>query len=114
MATEYPLDEAQLRAGFTALFATRSRDQWCALLEGSDACFAPVLSLVEAPKHPHNVAREAFVHVGGVIQPAPAPRYSGTPNAAPVVAKADLDGVLAELGYAPERIAALRQAGAIG
>jgi len=107
-------DETQLRAGFTALFATRTRDQWCALLEGSDACFAPVLSLAEAPKHPHNVARKAFVDVGGVVQPAPAPRYSGTPNAAPVVAKADGDGVLAELGYAPDRIAALRQAGTIG
>lgn len=68
-----------LKARLADLFATRSRDEWCALLEHSDACFAPVLSLSEAPAHPHNVARQTFVDVGGTLQPAPAPRYSATP-----------------------------------
>jgi alpha-methylacyl-CoA racemase len=106
-------DDAALRGTFTSLFVARTREHWCALLEGSDACFAPVLSLAEAPVHAHNAARGAFVDLEGVIQPAPAPRYSETPNAAPVAAKADADGLLSELGYAPERIAALRAAGSI-
>jgi alpha-methylacyl-CoA racemase len=107
-------DDDALRAAFAATFASRTRDEWCALLEGSDACFAPILSLAEAPEHPHNVQRGAFAAIDGVIQPAPAPRYSKTPNAAPVAARTDPDGLLEELGYAPERIAALREAGTIG
>lgn len=63
-----------------ALFKTRSRDEWCAVLEGTDACFAPVLSIAEAPAHPHNVARQSYVEVDGVVQPAPAPRFSVTPG----------------------------------
>ncbi len=66
-----------------AMFATRTRDEWCALLEGSDACFAPVLDWHEAPEHPHHRARNAFVEVDGVVQPAPAPRFSRTPAATP-------------------------------
>jgi alpha-methylacyl-CoA racemase len=107
-------DDAALREIFTAAFASRTRDEWCALLEGSDACFAPILSLAEAPEHPHNVERGAFVDLEGVIQPAPAPRYSATPNAAPRSPRADADELLGELGYASERIAALRKAGTIG
>ena len=106
-------DDPALRATFASLFATRTRDQWCALLEGSDACFAPVLSLAEAPEHPHNRARGAFITIDGVIQPAPAPLYSETPNAAPASPRPDADKLLGELGYAPERIAALRAAGTI-
>ncbi|MEX0834807.1 MAG: CaiB/BaiF CoA-transferase family protein, partial [Nitriliruptor sp.] len=64
-----------------AIIATRTRDEWAATFDGTDACVAPVLSLAEAPKHPHNVAREAFVDVGGQPQPAPAPRFSRTPGA---------------------------------
>ncbi|HEY1145672.1 MAG TPA: CaiB/BaiF CoA-transferase family protein [Allosphingosinicella sp.] len=67
----------------TELFKTRTRDEWCALLEGTDACFAPVLSLAEAPGHPHNAERKTFVEAGGVIQPAPAPRFSRTPARRP-------------------------------
>ena len=78
----------QLRERFAALFATRSRDDWCALLEGTDACVAPVLSLTEAPGHPHNVARATFETHAGLRQPAPAPRFSATPGA--VVEAADL------------------------
>jgi alpha-methylacyl-CoA racemase len=69
-----------LKDKFAALFATRTRDAWCALLEGTDACFAPVLDMDEAPRHPHNAARATFVDVDGVTQPAPAPRFSRTPG----------------------------------
>ncbi|RZM35849.1 MAG: CoA transferase, partial [Sphingomonas sp.] len=103
-----------LKEKLGALFATRTRDEWCAILEHSDACFAPVLSLSEAPRHPHNVARRTFVEAGGVIQPAPAPRYSATPTAAPRMAGAgDTDMVLGDLGYAAGTVAALRAGGVI-
>ena len=68
-----------LKDRLTALFLTRTRDEWCALLEDTDICFAPVLSLAEAPGHPHNVARGAFIEADGALQPAPAPRFSATP-----------------------------------
>jgi alpha-methylacyl-CoA racemase len=68
-----------LKEKLAALFATKTRDQWCALMEGTDVCFAPVLSMAEAPGHPHNAARRSFVELGGVVQPAPAPRFSATP-----------------------------------
>jgi alpha-methylacyl-CoA racemase len=69
----------ELKARLETLFLSRTRDEWCAELEDTDVCFAPVLSLSEAPQHPHNVARDTFVKVDGVIQPAPAPRFSVTP-----------------------------------
>jgi len=72
-----------LKARMAAIFAGKTRDEWCALLSGTDACFAPVLALTEAPGHPHNVARGTFVKVNGVVQPAPAPRFSGTPAPLP-------------------------------
>jgi alpha-methylacyl-CoA racemase len=72
-----------LKTRLADIFRTKTRDQWCALMEGTDICFAPVLSLAEAPLHPHNVARKAFVEVGGMVQPAPAPRYSATPTDKP-------------------------------
>lgn len=69
-----------LRAAIAAAFRTKTRDEWCAIMEGSDICFAPVLGLDEAPKHPHMATRETFVSPDGVIQPAPAPRFSRTPG----------------------------------
>ena len=69
-----------LREELTKLFKARTQTQWAELLEGTDACFAPVLGIEEAPHHAHNVAREAFVEVDGVSQPAPAPRFSRTPG----------------------------------
>ena len=69
------------RARLAAIFATRPRDAWCTLLEGTDACVSPVLDLEEAPLHPHNLARQTFVVVDDVLQPAPAPRLSRTPGA---------------------------------
>ena len=74
-----------LKAKLTALFRTRTRDDWCGLMEMTDVCFAPVLSMAEAPAHPHNAARGTFVEAGGVVQPAPAPRYSVTVADAPVM-----------------------------
>jgi alpha-methylacyl-CoA racemase len=105
-----------LRERLAAVFRTRTRDEWCAVFEGSDACVAPVLSLLEAPAHPHNLARGSFVEVGGVAQPAPAPRFSRTscPTPTPPAPSGADDGeVLAAWGVAPERIERLRAAGAI-
>ena len=70
----------EMKARLAEVIKGRTRDQWCAALEGSDACFAPVLSLAEAPEHPHNRHRQTFTEVAGVTQPAPAPRFSRTPG----------------------------------
>jgi alpha-methylacyl-CoA racemase len=78
-----PAGWAQWKAVLTERFRTRTRDEWCGLLEGSDACFAPVLSMAEAHAHPHNQARSAFIDVGGYRQPAPAPRFGTTRLAVP-------------------------------
>ena len=78
-----PASWGPLKEKLTALFGTKTRAQWCDLMEGSDVCFAPVLSLTEARTHPHNVARDTFVKVGEHVQPAPAPRYSVTVSDAP-------------------------------
>lgn len=69
-----------------AIFATKTRDEWCALMEMTDVCFAPILSMTEAPAHPHNMARETFIKLGGATQPAPAPRFSATPAPVPCAA----------------------------
>ncbi len=70
----------ELRAAFARAFAARTRDEWCAVFEGSDACFAPVLTFSEARAHPHAAARNAFVTIGDIEQPAPAPRFGRTPG----------------------------------
>ncbi len=104
------------KAALAALFAQRSRDAWCALLEGSDVCFAPVLSMGEAPTHAHNQARGTFVVADGVVQPAPAPRFGRTvsalPSAAPPTGRHSA-ALLAELGHTPAQIAALAEAGVV-
>jgi alpha-methylacyl-CoA racemase len=107
-------DDPALGETLASLFRTRSRDEWCALLEGSDACFAPVLSLAEAPDHAHNRARGTFVEIDGVTQPAPAPRYSKTGTDAPSPLREDGEALLRGLGYDPARIAALKEAKIIG
>jgi alpha-methylacyl-CoA racemase len=73
----------ELRRRFTERFLEKTRDEWAAIFEPLDACVSPVLSLTEAPLHPHNEARKAFVEVGGVVQPAPAPRLQRTPAKTP-------------------------------
>ena len=103
-------DGPELRGTLERLFKTRSRDEWCALLEGTDACFAPVLSMAEAPHHPHNVARGSFVEVDGVVQPAAAPRFSRTPAARPTPPEevgADTRTVLRGWDIPKEKIEAL-------
>jgi alpha-methylacyl-CoA racemase len=113
------LDRARwprLRERLAALLRTRTRDEWCALLEGSDACFAPVLTMAEARGHAHNRARGTFVEVGGVAQPAPAPRFSRTPatiQRPPPAPAADTDAVLGDWGFGPEEIARLRDEKAV-
>ncbi len=96
-----------LKSKLAAVIKTKSRDDWCAIMDATDVCFAPVLSLAEAPSHPHNVARKTFVEVDGVTQPAPAPRFSATPGVIqgpPPAIGADTDTVLAEWGVkAPVR-----------
>ncbi len=69
-----------LKQRLMQIFATKTRDEWCAIMEGTDICFAPVLSMAEAPKHKHNADRSTFIDIEGVIQPAPAPRFSETPG----------------------------------
>jgi alpha-methylacyl-CoA racemase len=99
-----------------AVFGARSRDEWCRLLEGSDVCFAPVLDMAEAPQHPHNVARGTFVHVDGVTQPAPAPRFSRTApeiGSAPAQPGEHSAAVLGEWGWSVAEIAALAAQGVI-
>ena len=104
----------EARVRMEAVFAERSRDAWCALLEGTDACFAPVLDPVEATRHPHNVARGVFVERHGLVQPAPAPRFSrSNPHAGEVPAVgADRDALLKELGFDAAAIAELERVGA--
>ena len=100
------MDQARwprLKEKLATLFRTRTRQEWCALLEGSDACFAPVLDWSEAPMHAHNRARETFVEIDGVVQPAPAPRFSRTPPTRPASASSsavDAKTILAEWGVA--------------
>jgi alpha-methylacyl-CoA racemase len=106
----------ELRAAFTAAFATRPRAAWLEAAEGRDACLAPVLTMAEAAQDPHVRARGTIVEVDGVAQPAPAPRFSATPAALdrrPAVAGEHTDEVLWDLGFTSEEIAALRADGTV-
>ena len=106
-----------LKLRLEAVFATRSRDEWCELLEGSDACFAPVLDLDEAMRHPHNVARGSFIEVDGHLQPGSAPRFSLTPGRLgqkPRAIGEDTDAVLTEWGVDRDAIAALGRGSRVG
>jgi len=105
-----------LKERMAEIFKAKTRHEWCELMEGTDVCFAPVLSLGEAPQHPHNVHRGTFVDLDGVVQPAPAPRFSATPASVqrpPAHAGQHTDEVLSEWGLDDDRIAKLREAGAI-
>jgi alpha-methylacyl-CoA racemase len=104
------------RSDWAALIATRSRDEWIELLGDTDSCVSPVLDWAEAPAHPHMAARQAFVSYAGVTQPAPAPRFSGTPGAIqrpPAQAGEHTDEILAAIGRDAAAIAALRESGAV-
>jgi alpha-methylacyl-CoA racemase len=106
----------EMKRRVAAIIETKTRDEWCAIMEGSDVCFAPVLSMAEAPAHPHNRARGTFVEVAGEVQPGPAPRFSRTPNEIrrpPSDPGQHTDEALAEWGFTSEEIAKLREATAI-
>lgn len=103
-----------MRQKLAQVLATRTRDEWCSLLEGTDACVAPILTLAEAPNHPHLAARQTFVSEDGIMQPAPAPRFSRStaqvPGPSPE-AGAHTREVLAEAGFDDDEIAQLTAAG---
>lgn len=107
----------ELRERFAAIFAKKTRQEWCDAFEGVEACFAPVLSVSEAVEHPHQKERGAFVEVEGVLQPAAAPRFSRTPSEVrrpPPVPGGDTREVLLAWGFSDEEIAALSASQAIG
>ena len=102
---------------FESVFKTKTRDEWCEIMEGSDVCFAPVLTFNEAPNHPHNRARKTFVDVEGVFQPNPAPRFSRTPGSvkgsAPGYGQNTRDGLL-EWGFREAEIDSLEEENIVG
>jgi alpha-methylacyl-CoA racemase len=104
----------EMKDRIAAIIKTRTRDEWDRLLLGTDVCYAPVLSLAEAPLHPHNVAREVFVAVDGVTQPAPAPRFSATPGSIQGPPRgAESEAVLRDWDFSHDEIAALQSAAVI-
>jgi alpha-methylacyl-CoA racemase len=107
----------EVRERFAAAFKQKTREEWCRIMDGSDACFAPVLSFTEAAEHPHNKARKSFVEVEGIVQPGPAPRFSRTPagiRGGPPDFGAQTEQALAAWGFSPDAIAKLKAEGAIG
>lgn len=112
-----PGSATRLRERFTAVFLTRTRDEWCSVLEGTDACFAPVLEFGEAADHPHMAARGTFTEIEGVRQPVPAPRFDRTPatiGCPPPNAGQDTAKVLSESGFSDAEIRELAEAGVTG
>ena len=104
------------KADIAAVFKTKTRAQWCEIMEHTDVCFAPVLSIAEAPKHPHNVHRNTFVEVAGLTQPGPSPRFSRTVaevKAPPAHPGQHTDDVLTSMGFSPADVTKLRESGAV-
>ena len=117
-STASPYDPTQWEAcekTLTEAFRTRTRDEWAELFAPLDACVAPVLTLQEAPQHPHNVARGSYTQVGNATVAAPAPRFSATPGATRELTTvgADSAALLAEAGYTEAELGELRASGAI-
>ena len=107
----------RMKERLKTLFLTRTRDEWCKIMEGTDICFAPVLSMDEAPQHPHNQIRGTFVTQDGVTQPAPAPRFSRTPSAIqspPATPGEHTEEALSDWGFSSADLEKLRTCGAIG
>ena len=113
------LDKRQwpaMKERVAALMKTRTMAEWCEVMEGSDVCFAPVLTMAEAAQHPHNVQRKTYVEVAGVTQPAPAPRFSRTEPAIagpPAYPGEHTDAVLKDFGFSDSEVAALKGSGAV-
>ena len=105
-----------MKRRMASLMRAHTRQEWCDRFEGSDACFAPVLDPGEAPEHPHVKERGTFIEVGGMVQPAPAPRFSrtvpGSPTPTPAPGR-DTDDALSEWGFLAEEIALLHDLGAV-
>jgi alpha-methylacyl-CoA racemase len=107
----------RMRELFASRFKEKTRDEWCAVMEGTDICFAPVLSFREAPDHPHNKARGSYVELDGIMQPGPAPRFSRTPSRVkfgPPAFGAQTEETLAQWGFSHGEIAELKKAKAVG
>jgi alpha-methylacyl-CoA racemase len=107
----------EMKERLAAIFVTKTRDEWCELLDDAEVCFAPVLSIAEAPHHPHHVARGAFEEHAGVVQPAPAPRFERTPGSIsgpPPLRGQHTDEILESLGLDAGEIASLRRSDAVG
>jgi alpha-methylacyl-CoA racemase len=106
----------QMKEKLAAVFLQKSQVEWCAIMEGTDVCFAPVLNFMDAPRHPANVARNTYIEVDGLTQPAPAPRFSRTPSMVQHGAHdagQDTAAVLTAMGFGEQELASLRAAGAI-
>ncbi|MFN3857813.1 MAG: CaiB/BaiF CoA transferase family protein [Caulobacter sp.] len=105
-----------LKAKLADVIRTKTQAEWCALMDATDVCFAPILTLDEAPSHPHNAARETFVTIEGVVQPAPAPRFSATPGKVqgpPPKIGAHNEAALSDWGFSSAEIESLKAGGAI-
>ena len=106
----------ELKERISAVFKTRTRDEWCEIMDATDVCFAPVLTLAEAPQHPHNQHREVFTKLAGVVQPNPSPRFSRTEatiQSPPAHPGQHTDEVLRSVGFDPDDIVKLRDTGAV-
>ena len=111
-----PSEWPKLKEKIAAVFKTKTRAEWCEIMDGTDVCFAPVLTFQEAIEHPHNVARETFVEIAGAMQPAPAPRFSRTNPDTPAPASepgADTESALLDWGFGQAEIDALKAAEAV-
>lgn len=107
----------KLKEELSRVFKEKTQAEWCAIMEGSDVCFAPVLDFIEAQQHPHNVARETYIEVDGLVQPAPAPRFSRTPSEVqfgPRAAGENTEEILETWGFSADQIQALREGKALG
>lgn len=107
----------ELKQELAQVFKTKTQQQWCDIMEGTDVCFAPILSMTEAPNHPHNVERNTYIEVDGFMQPAPAPRFSRTPSEVLHGQRQstgeDGEGVLAKAGFTEDEITSLKSAGVL-
>ncbi len=107
---------SELKEKLETIFKTKTRDEWCEIMEGTDVCFAPVLDFLEAPTHPHNIERQTYIDVDGMTQPAPAPRFSRTPSSVQHGSKpagADTETVLSDWGFSEDKIKQLKAVGAL-
>ena len=111
-ASQWP----HMKEKLAAVFRQKTQAQWCDIMEGTDVCFAPILNFKDAPKHPANVARDTYIEVDGITQPAPAPRFSRTPSAVEHGGHdvgEDTDAVLTAMGFGEQEIAGLKDSGAV-